>query len=426
MFLRFCFAFRHLYHNNIEHIEPEAFPQNVGLLSLKGNKIQILREGIFYGMTKLHHLNLQDNRITYIEDNVFENLTNLQDLNLENNNLIVLNASTFSGLENLKYIHLTFNKLTSIQDTAFQHLPKLQYIDLSGNPLVVIEPGAFTSIESLETLLIQSTDLQIHDKDITNGLQSLQLLVADNFGICCLLSPDTECNTPPSAFATCEGIFRTPLLRASAWIVSLCALVGNFIVLIMRVTNKRRIRGVNPANIQNRFISNLAFADLLMGLYLFILAISDARFGSDYFLHSKEWRDGAICKTIGFIGVLSSIASVLILTIVTLDRFLCVVFPFGKVHFHSTSAYIAVAVVWFVATVLALTPVLLADKLDGFYGLSDVCLGLPLVTDAKELSTRWIQDDLSGYRFEFVESEERQGWIYSRFCLFTSIRYVLF
>ncbi|KAJ8040685.1 hypothetical protein HOLleu_15048 [Holothuria leucospilota] len=418
----------HLQFNQIEEIEGGALPANVELLSLLGNNLKVLRKGMFEGMIRLQHLNIKSNEIAYIEDDTFQDLGNLTNLDLENNRITSLNAPAFAGLVSLEYIHLTFNKLTFLENTVFRFVPKLSYIDLSGNPLQDIEGGTFAVLYHLRSLLIQSTELNFHDKSIADGLQNLEILVADNFGMCCLVNEDTDCQTPPSPFATCRGIFRTPLLRASAWIVSLCALGGNLLVVVMRIKRQRRFSSANPTNIQNHFITNLAIADLLTGLYLFTLAIADAHFGSDYFLHSKDWREGSICKTIGVIGVLSSMVSIQILTVITIDRFLCLVFPFGKVHFHSKSSKVTIFAVWTLGTLLAAIPALLSRKLDGFYGYSDVCLGLPLVTDAKELTSQWVLgEDLAGYEFVFIESEERTGWVYSQvlFIYFSAVCVVI-
>ncbi|KAJ8022743.1 hypothetical protein HOLleu_37727 [Holothuria leucospilota] len=147
-------------------------------------------------------------------------------------------------------------------------------------------------------------------------------------------------------------------------------------VLIRRWKTKPNATTAKPT--ENIFLANLAVADFLMGVYLLAIAKADAAFGSDYYLYSKTWRTGPTCGIIGVIGVLSSVVSLLALTFMTIDRLLCIVFTFGKIHFNSKWGKIICSIIWVIGFAIAIPPSFLSHSLQNFYGYSDVCLGLPI------------------------------------------------
>ena len=98
----------------------------------------------------------------------------------------------------------------------------------------------------------------------------------------------------------------------------------DLLVIIWRITDKEESR------VQSCLLTNLAVADLLMGVgvYLLTIAVIDVRWQGEYFNHDVEWRSGIGCQIVGVLSVLSSEVSVPILTIITVDRFICIIFPF--------------------------------------------------------------------------------------------------
>ena len=58
-----------------------------------------------------------------------------------------------------------------------------------------------------------------------------------------------------------------------------------------------------------------------MGVYLVVLATHDLRYRGSYLSKDKEWRDSWGCDVIGILATVSNEASVLTLTMITLDRY---------------------------------------------------------------------------------------------------------
>lgn len=130
------------------------------------------------------------------------------------------------------------------------------------------------------------------------------------------------------------------------------------------------------------FITHLAISDLLMGLYMMIIAGADSHYRGKYALHAQVWTSSVTCKMAGFLSVLSSEVSVLLVMLISIDRFLSVVFPLkNELHLTLRSAYILVITSWTFSLLLSIIPALPVEYFSEFYGKSSVCLALPLTSD---------------------------------------------
>ena len=206
------------------------------------------------------------------------------------------------------------------------------------------------------------------------------------------------------------------------WILGLSAVVGNVIVIIWRLRERKH---VSQNRIQILLILNLAVSDLLMGIYMIMIGSADGYFGQDYFLHAVQWRSAALCTLAGIISVLASEASMLMVTVISVDRFLCVVFPYGKFRLRIGSARITVAVVWVVAAFLSLLPNIIEKYVHGFYGLSDVCVGLPLATKS-DYKASWHETENVTFTFSFNEMGEKSPASYYAIFLFIVVSMLCF
>ncbi len=127
------------------------------------------------------------------------------------------------------------------------------------------------------------------------------------------------------------------------------------------------------------FIKNLALADLLMGLYLFIIAYYDASFRGEYIRHEENWRNSWQCNFSGLLSTISSEASVFILTVITVDRYLSVLYPFSLKRRTKSFAILSMGAIWLLSILLATLPLLSRDLFgDEFYGSNGVCLALQI------------------------------------------------
>ena len=98
-----------------------------------------------------------------------------------------------------------------------------------------------------------------------------------------------------------------------------------------------------------------------MGCYLFIIAYYDVSFRGEYIKHEENWRHSWQCNLSGTLSTLSSEASVFILTVITVDRYLSVSYPFSLKKRTKTFAIGCMVFVWSTAFFLATLPLLDTD-----------------------------------------------------------------
>ena len=184
-----------------------------------------------------------------------------------------------------------------------------------------------------------------------------------------------QSNGLDSAISSCEYLIDDPILRVLMWTMAVFATGGNFTVIVYRVVwgreNLQRVHGIYPFH--------LAISDLLMGVYLFIIAQADTAYRGEYVLYDEEWRHGQLCHLAGFLSTLSSETSAILILLITVDRFLAIRFPFGQYMIEAKHAWISCGAVWSVGLIAASTPLIMSDW--EVYTFNSICVGLPLNTD---------------------------------------------
>ncbi|XP_071795842.1 uncharacterized protein [Asterias amurensis] len=385
------------------------------VLQLSGRNMSKLEPGNFKRFFRLHTLYLTNNSIEEIAPLSFEGLSRLSWLNISQNDLSVLQQDTFKELINLHGIVIQDVPLKEIQEAAFRGLDQLTTIVLMrgkfgrDNPITV-QPGAIQNLAKLRTLYV------------------------DDHRLCCkfkiLQSFDTDrCYTTQqqSPLFNCGSLMQNTFLRVSMWILGLSALIGNIAVVAWRCRiAMTQSLGHGTKYVHNFLVLNLAISDLLMGVYMVTIATADIHYGDQYYDVSTSWRLGRVCKFAGIVSVLSSEASVFFVTLISLDRFFCIVYPLGMIHLTRFTARIAVATIWIVGFILSSLPTILADADSDIYGLSDVCIGLPLITKPASYDLQEGRLDYGRQSFKIpVPKGLKPAWTYS-IILFLGVNLVCF
>lgn len=79
----------------------------------------------------------------------------------------------------------------------------------------------------------------------------------------------------------------------SVWVMAVLACAGNTLVLLGRLVTRE------PNPVHSLYIKTLALADLLMGVYLLIIAAADWHYRDIYVKHDFQWRHSPICNICG-------------------------------------------------------------------------------------------------------------------------------
>lgn len=131
-----------------------------------------------------------------------------------------------------------------------------------------------------------------------------------------------------------------------------------------------------------RCIHSSTGADCLMGVYLFSIGFFDIKYRGQYQKYALLWMESLPCRLMGLLAMLSTEVSVLLLTYLTLEKFLVIVFPFSNIRPRKRQTSAILIAIWIVGFLIAVIPFWNEDYFGNFYGKNGVCF--PLYYDEAE------------------------------------------
>jgi Leucine-rich repeat (LRR) protein len=225
---------------------------NLRVLDLSHNKISALPGFGFLGLQKLTSLNLIGNEEIYrIEPFALQGLQSLKTFELVGANIQLISSNAFSGLS-LNVLNLTANKIKEIGDNIFNDL-------------------------YAEKIYLTHTIVENFNEGLFRGVIGLTTLMTPSYKYCCIRPNyliDDNCFPKVDEFSSCEDLLRLSALQTMLWLIGVCALIGNLLSVMYRLVYHRNKLKPN----YEIFVTNLAVADAIMGIYLLIIAIADATF----------------------------------------------------------------------------------------------------------------------------------------------------
>nr|KAG5709633.1 hypothetical protein BaRGS_001683 [Batillaria attramentaria] len=211
------------------------------------------------------------------------------------------------------------------------------------------------------------------------SLDNLQAVYADNYKLCCpVMLPvgfnTKNCLAPFDEISSCDALLRADIYRVALSVFAILALAGNVGSIVFRTVVRK---DANKSGF-GVFVTHLAASDCLMGVYLSIIGVADRLYLGTYVWEDAAWKRSTACQVAGFLSLVSSEVSALIICLITLERFLVLSFPFSRVHFYPRSAHFACFAVWALGVLLAALPLLPVTSHWEFYSQTGICIPLPI------------------------------------------------
>lgn len=119
-----------------------------------------------------------------------------------------------------------------------------------------------------------------------------------------------------------------------------------------------------------------------MGVYLFFIGAFDIKYYGEYNRHAQNWMESTQCQLIGSLAMLSTEVSVMLLTYMTLEKYLCIVFPFSNYRAGKKQTLSTLIAIWVLGFIIAVIPFWDKDSFGNYYGRNGVCF--PLHSDRTE------------------------------------------
>lgn len=370
--------------NNLTKLEPDTFSglTNLTYMSVRQNFLINLLTEIFAPMDNLIFLDLGQNLLTTLPNRVLHNQKNLCSLKLDYNSIGDLQPNSLSGLENLKILDISCNRLHTISGEVLRGLGQITSIDMSHNLIQTIDPGAFSHSKSLQTINLKYNEMLRVTSDSFQASQKLSIYVGE-YSTCCFIKENhnhscTSVKLKPE-YLTCSRMLQDILLRICVWVIGVSAIVFNAVAIFTIYTRNKSRKTANK--VQTLLILQLSFSDLLMGVGMLLLAFGDTYYGKYFPSYSTAWRTGPSCKLAGILSTLSSEGSVFFVTLISIDRFIGVKYPFSNRRLDTKYIHVCIGLVWLFSAVISIVPISfpIADVSNGQFSLSEVCVGIPIV-----------------------------------------------
>uniref|UniRef100_A0A3B3HJK9 Relaxin family peptide receptor 1 n=1 Tax=Oryzias latipes TaxID=8090 RepID=A0A3B3HJK9_ORYLA len=370
-------SFRYLSYNKITVLKPGVFRDlhKLEWLILENNNIHQISAMTFSGLNSLVLLVLLNNSLTKLAD-ICQEMPRLNWLDLEGNLIEAIGNVSFHSCSMLTVLVLQRNRINYIHEQAFSVLRKLGELDLSNNRLVAIPRKLFILLEDLLQLNISYNpimELQVDHFDRLHKLKSLLFFswfYFKKFQYCGYAPHVRSCKPNTDGISSFENLLANIVLRVFVWVVSATTCFGNIFVICMR----SYIRSENKLHAM--CIISLCCADGLMGVYLFMIGSYDLKFRGEYNRHAQSWMDSTQCQIIGALAMLSTEVSVLLLTYLTLEKYICIVYPFQYLTPGRRRTVTILTSIWVFGLIVAFLPLACKGLFRNFYGTNGVCFPL--------------------------------------------------
>ncbi|NXG53227.1 FSHR protein, partial [Psilopogon haemacephalus] len=345
---------------------------------------------------------LNKNGIQDIENHAF-NGTYLDELNLsDNHNLEKLPNEVFHGAHGPVVLDISRTRISFLPSHGLEFIKKLRARSTSNLKKLpdlskfrsLIEANltypshccAFANWKRQNTELHPICSISQAKQDLNGNKPHRQLAAADyifsygtgsdpaesefDYGLCNEVV-NVACSPKPDAFNPCEDIMGYNILRVLIWFISILAVTGNVVVLVILISSQYKL------TVPRFLMCNLALADLCIGIYLLFIAAVDVQTRSQYYNYAIDWQTGAGCNAAGFFTVFASELSVYTLTVITLERWHTITYAMQlerKVRFRH--AVLIMAFGWLFAFTVALLPIFGVSS----YMKVSICLPMDIET----------------------------------------------
>ncbi|XP_078683343.1 relaxin receptor 1-like [Branchiostoma floridae x Branchiostoma belcheri] len=366
----------YLNNNQLQVLNSQSFfgLHSLEWLELRLNHIHaVVGEGIWNNMPLLAYVDLDSNFLSSLESfRGYRNFAATLELVVRNNSIEVVAARDLAELTQIDGLDLSENKIVKFPSGVFRNLSALEKLNISFNPLQVLQWDLFDGLEKLGSLDLRGIMAQNMSLRLFRPLRKLKYIYFSQFRYCGFAPRVRRCTPNTDGFSTFENLLANFVLRMSVWVVAIVTCVGNTSVMIGRSIMKHENK------VHSLFIRNLCASDLIMGIYLLVIGSKDFMYRNAYNKYSQQWKESLGCQITGFLGMLSAEVTVLLLTYMSVERFLCVVFPYRDSRPNVGQAVGILVVIWLSGVALSLVPVMSPGYFGNFYGSNGVCFPLHL------------------------------------------------
>ncbi|KAM6440871.1 relaxin receptor 1 isoform 1-T1 [Liasis olivaceus] len=359
--------------NTMKCISPLTFyglSSLILLVFMNNSLVQLPDKHLCQHMPKLNWLDFEGNHIRNLGNATFISCSSLTVLVLRRNKINSLHENSFSALQRLAELDLANNRIESLSSIIFKDLKDLSHLNLSYNPIQKIHLDQFDYLRKLSSLSLEGIEIMNIQKRMFSPLRTLSHIYFKRFQYCGFAPHVRSCKPNTDGISSFDNLLASIIQRVFIWVMSIITCFGNIFVICMRPY----IRSENKLHALS--IMSLCCADCLMGIYLFVIGAFDLKYRGEYNKHAQLWMGSIHCQLVGSIAILSTEVSVFLLTYLTLEKYICIVYPFRffKPGKHKTISILVV--IWIIGFIVAFIPLSNKNFFQNYYGTNGVCFPL--------------------------------------------------
>uniref|UniRef100_A0A493TPA0 Relaxin family peptide receptor 1 n=1 Tax=Anas platyrhynchos platyrhynchos TaxID=8840 RepID=A0A493TPA0_ANAPP len=363
----------YLSNNKLTNLKPGVFEDlhKLEWLIIENNRINRISPLTFYGLKSLILLEMMNNSLARLPDKpLCQYMPRLNWLDLEGNHIHHLRNITFFSCNTLTVLDLASNKIESLPPYIFKDLKELSQLNLSYNPIKKIQIDQFDFLTKLKSLSLEGIDIANIQRRMFRPLRNLSHIYFKKFQYCGYAPHVRSCKPNTDGISSLENLLASIIQRVFVWVVSAITCFGNIFVICMRpyIRSENKLHAIS--------IMSLCCADCLMGIYLFVIGAFDLKYRGEYNKHAQLWMDSIHCQLVGSLAILSTEVSVLLLTYLTLEKYICIVYPFRCLKPRKCRTISILVLIWIIGFVVAFIPLSNKEFFRNYYGTNGVCFPL--------------------------------------------------
>ena len=334
-----------------------------------------LKELSNVNLGNLQRLDVSKNLIKSLEAGSLSYLPSLKEIGLSDNPLVKVTSEDVNQKHTfLEKIDMSLTRFSEFDCQMFTNFPMTTSFNFSHCGTVKLSKKMFSCFTYLSELDIRGTNL-VQDQLLFLGkMHHLEATFSDNYRHCCsAMMPSVQhevlCLAPLSGFSSCSDLVHSQVHQAYLWTMAILSFVGNACCLLAigRQDKKTRSQSIEI------FPFQLLVANLAVGMYLCINVVAGLRFRGNFLLHERDWVESYSCRTAGFLALLATEISCLVVFLLSVDRLVAVCYSSKRLQ--KRSVWLLCLLSWLIAALLASVSTLVsAGERDG---TTSLCITVP-------------------------------------------------
>ena len=290
--LKFPFLYVKISQANVETLNFINFFLKIIWLHVPQNRIVFVCNFLSFN-NSLIGFDASNNKVTRLTKHCFHKITGLRIMNLQNNSIQEIHDDAFTFLPILDVVNLSNNLINEIESSLLKHTLLL---DLVNNPLLLLNARTF-------------------------HLSKVQIILTNDYHVCCIAPSVIKCNALKPWYISCSKLLPSKTMSIILLVVVLFIFVLNIFSIIGQLIFK-------DMHAFNMIIISVNISDLVYGILMAILLISDYVYHENFVTVERMWRSSIPCYIIFIFSVLFSVMSTSSLFFISVCRLIAVTLPF--------------------------------------------------------------------------------------------------